>query len=236
METALPAVPTTPDFDGNMQFITVASGTARGFHDMQRTAQRYGVPVTVLGVGEPFHNFMSKVHGVYPHLLQQDPDEIVVFHDAYDVVFTRSAADIAAAVTQFALGERVLFSAERNCYPDSYLVDQYDTCSSPYRFLNAGCYAGSVRAVLKMIDDSHALEFPLDENDQRVFTHWHLKNKSRIVLDTHCTVFQTLGYAEGDFEWEAGRIRNRSTGSYPAIFHGNGYRDLAQILSWIDAS
>lgn len=57
---------------------------------------------------------------------KDDKDKIIVFTDAYDVLFNGDAEQILARFREF--DARVLFSAEGFCWPDSSLSTQYDYC------------------------------------------------------------------------------------------------------------
>ena len=93
---------------------------------------------------------------------------------------------------------QVLFSSERNCWPDKGVAPLYPLHAthpeSPYRFLNSGAYAGSVAALRALFDELGAAAAPLDADDQRLFTTYYLLSRGRagappLALDAGARLF-----------------------------------------------
>lgn len=217
-----------------MKFITFASHTPPGFQAMIQSAHRVGITPIVLGTGEPYGGLITKLRAMHRYLSGTKEDsELIVFHDAYDVLFCQDAPAIESAISAFSLEDRILFAAERKCSPEPSLAAGYAQCSTPYRFLNSGVYAGKRRLILQMIEESNAFGSPENWDDQMLLTRWYLVFQSKALLDTHCQAFQCLYASESDLELRGTEIWNKLTETRPAIIHGNGLANLSRVREWL---
>ncbi len=168
-------------------------------------------------------------HGMKILLLQRfiadlPDDDIVLFTDAHDVRVLGRALDVLTRFKQ--IGARIVFSAEKNCWPDAHRACEYvaSACGdSEYKYLNSGAFIGYV-GDLKRLFAEHAHE-PLDytTDDQRFFTTLYLEHQresARICLDTQCRLFQSLFLAHADICPTS--LVNRAFGTRPLVWHGNG--------------
>ena len=100
----------------------------------------------------------QKINLLKPYLGQLEDDDILVFIDGYDVVFTGA---IEEALRRFneEFSMDVVFSAEKSCWPDSGLANKYPTTSSEYKFLNSGTFMGKVSELKKITEE------PIEDTD-----------------------------------------------------------------------
>jgi hypothetical protein len=169
-------------------------------------------------------------HGMKVLLLQRyianlPDDDVVLFTDAHDVRVLGRAMDVLARFKK--VGARIVFSAEKNCWPDAHRACEYafspEDDDSEYKFLNSGAFIGYV-GDLKRLFAEHAAE-PLDysTDDQRYYTRLflaHQHEKERIRLDTRCRLFQSLFLAHQDVCPTS--LVNHKFATRPLVWHGNG--------------
>ncbi len=176
-------------------------------------------------------------HGIKVLLLQKfldvlqrssgdDDDSIILFLDAHDVRLMGSPSEV---FTRFKRTKtRILFSAEKNCWPDvdrapQFVFDPTSHRQVVYRYLNSGGYIGYVNSLLKLFKDNEHVYLDNATDDQRYFTTLYLRHQrepERIKLDTRCELFQCLFLAHADVCPSS--LMNKVYGTRPVIFHGNG--------------
>ncbi|KAK5965139.1 hypothetical protein GCK32_013773, partial [Trichostrongylus colubriformis] len=120
---------------------------------------------------------------------------IVLFVDAYDVVFTASMDTILDRFLTQAPYEdyRVLFGAEPYCWPDESLAIEYPVVEFGKRYLNSGLFMGYAKEVYQMISLKDVAD---NDDDQLYYTMVYLDDKLRAY--------------------------NAAYNTHPAILHGNG--------------
>lgn len=127
--------------------------------------------------------------------IKDDADQLIMFTDSYDVIFMSPLDDI---VTKFRnTGARILFSAERYCWPEPELHSVYPTVGDGHvRFLNSGMFVGFAKDVYEIIDETRLKD---TDDDQlyytRVFLDEAVRAKHKIKLDHKSKVFQNLNGA-----------------------------------------
>lgn len=187
----------------------------------------------------------SKLAGVADAIRALPDGDVVVFVDAYDSAVCATPRQILDRFDAFrAGGARVVFQAERNCWPDdaarpAYALAYHGRDPGPWRFLNAGGYAGTV-ADLRAMLHGHPIH-PREPDDQRHFTRLYLhETEPRITLDHGCELFQSL-FESGDdvtytVDGPAPLVTNNVTGSEPCVLHGNGSFPMDAVDRWLDAA
>lgn len=129
---------------------------------------------------------------------KDDQDKIIVFTDAYDVIFL---SDLRHIVEKFkTTGARILFSAEGFCWPREDLADQYPEVPKGKRYLNSGLYMGYASDLYKLLNYKTIQD---DDDDQLFFTEAYLdtnlRDKLGFKLDHTNEIFQNLNGAVGKF-------------------------------------
>ena len=154
---------------------------------------------------------------------QQDDSVIVLFMDAHDVRLLGRPTEVVARFKK--TRTRILFSAEKNCWPDADRAAQFVASSnaSPYRYLNSGGYIGYAKDLVQLLKDNANVFLDYATDDQRYFTTLFLRHQhqpERVKLDTRCELFQSLFLAHADVC--PASLQNKACGTRPLIFHGNG--------------
>lgn len=216
----------------------------RGFNAMLESLKRFGHEPLILGWGKRWTGLGSKPR----HLKRAIEDGAIktshiLFADAYDVWFSKSPEEILDAAGKID-GQRILWNAEKTCFPDASLAEQFKDISTSFRYLNSGASIGDVEAyyecLLDMNVDSWADDYRKDDgnwvhrNDQddwmRKFLHGQCEGQAPMKLDTKCSIFQTLtGMSPDNFEFGE-TIVNKETGESPMVFHANGGSKTSGVM------
>jgi procollagen-lysine,2-oxoglutarate 5-dioxygenase, invertebrate len=177
---------------------------------------------TPLPIG-PFDGFGFKILLAREFLNTLQDDDIMLFTDGHDVRILATPEEVIQRFLTF--NTRIVFSAERNCWPHAESAKYYKTSTNPfivYKYLNSGGYIGYV-SDLKQLMDEEFYTITQTTDDQGFFTQLYLKYQNKpgfIQLDTMCRIFQSLHLAENDIDTYT--LRNTMTKQTPLIWHGNG--------------
>lgn len=220
---------------------TVATERTPGLEALAASCHRRGLGLHVLGLGNLWQGFGNKYLWTAEYLaLQRLPDDdVMVFVDAYDVLALADEAEILAKFE--ATGARIVYTAEKVCYPDADLAERFPPSATPFRFLNSGGAVGRVGDMRAMIA---AIGFATTDDDQRAITRYFLDHPGAIALDTRCAFFLPLFAVTDDelaLDKGEGRVTLLATGERPCFLHGNGpsvkyLGDLGQRIGVLPAA
>ena len=205
---------------------------------MINSANKYGYKLTTLGWGAPWGGLGTK-----PKLLKKAIESKVItakhilFVDAFDVVFQRPPEEALEQFLAWSNSPKIIWNAEKNCFPDAKLAKDHPPTDSPFKYLNSGMSIGESEAYLECLTEMKVQDWMDDHrmrngrmyerNDQddwmRRFVHGQCGNQCKMVLDSGCELFQTMtGTVLDDFELKDGRVRNKEFNTFPCAIHHNG--------------
>uniref|UniRef100_A0A1I8M2M7 procollagen-lysine 5-dioxygenase n=1 Tax=Musca domestica TaxID=7370 RepID=A0A1I8M2M7_MUSDO len=234
--TTAAAVEEETPLDVNVKVFTVATERTDGFLRYMRSAQVYDIEVTALGLDQEWKGGdMSSVGGGFKvNLLREavkplkdEKDTLIMFTDSYDVVFTSRLTEIVKKFKE--TGARVLFSAEKFCWPDVKLASKYPTVEpKASRYLNSGAFIGYAPEIWQLLQPS----IENLEDDQLYYTKSYLNEELReklgMKLDVESHIFQNLNGAKDDVKLDVdldtnrGTLKNINFLTTPSVIHGNG--------------
>ncbi len=197
--------------------------------EVARIPTIWGPPKTPIGheideAGKPTgFSWEGKLRFQQETLESLPPDEKVVLSDGWDVIFQGTAEEAEAKIPS----DKILFSGEKNCWPDPQVQKSYPMGPTPWMFVNAGSIAGPAGLLLNAINvgfRNAKLRPELIKDDQRFWTDIFLHDH-RTKIDYQCILFQSMFLLIGGMELgirEGGRLVNLRTKTYPNFFHYNG--------------
>jgi len=224
-----------PANDGKFLVITVATQETSGFKRFQRSTKLNNIPVKVLGMGHEWRggDMENGIGGGQKvHLLKEelekhkdDKDKIIMFTDAYDVLFNAGPELILEKFKAF--DARVLFSAEGFCWPDKQLASKYPPVERGKKFLNSGMFMGYAPELYRIVNSS---PIGVADDDQLFYTKIYLNDAMRkelsFKLDHRAEIFQNLNGAQSDielrFKGKESYIQNTVYSTVPLVIHANG--------------
>jgi hypothetical protein len=168
--------------------------------------------------------FDLKVKTLREVLRKYPDDETVMLIDAFD---TYSVAGDAEIEKKFlSSGADIIYSVEKNCWPERRIGDFYDS----EKFLNSGGVIfknAKFQRLLDLIVQIH--DCTPNPNNQICDQYFHsvigalAKMNLNIKFDLANDIFQSLHSEQiENFKRVDGRFVNTQTGTRPCIFHGNG--------------
>lgn len=211
--------------------VTVATHNAPGLEKLIESCKKFNIDLTILGMDEQWTGFAKKIVDVYKYAKEiQNEYTHILFIDAYDVLFLDKLFVIEGEYL-FWYKDKIVFSAEKGCWPDPTLSDKYPKTNYTWKYLNSGSYIAPINEFIKMIESN-----PVKPNvdDQAYFTNIFLKD-GNIELDYKCRLFQSIAFEEkGDFnDSPLFYFLNEKEKTSPSIIHGNGKTSMDKIYKLI---
>lgn len=221
----------------SVKVFTVATERTDGFERYMRSARVYDIKVTPLGLDSewkggdmngPGGGFKINLLRKALEPIKTEKNTIVLFTDSYDVVFTRGLNDIVSKFKDS--GAKILFAAEKFCWPDPDLAENYPSDSlKASKYLNSGAFIGYAPQVYELLTVQ-----PVEDTDDdqlyytKIFLNVDMRKKLNIKLDSRSKIFQNLNGAKSDvklnvdLESNEGVLQNINFLTYPSVVHGNG--------------
>lgn len=187
---------------------------------LKQSAQRFNYNLTIEGYGQNYPGHGLKIQNFKKFCESQHPETVVMFVDAYDVLFVQPSEVLYEKWLEITKGEGVIFNAEKNCHPDVELAGEYPVPpKSKFMFLNSGVYMGRAKDMLKLLPSSIGDTY----DDQRFYVDIFLNNnKDNIIkLDYSTELFMPLCYAVTSVKYDDKGLYNQELGTYPCLLHAN---------------
>jgi len=190
---------------GKLHYITVATKPHRVLDALKQRVAVLDETITVLGQAEDrligwegSCNFGVKLRELYDFLARPelDPEDIILFTDAYDVVYCGNRQEVLDRYAKFQTP--VVFGAERLCQPDTPLANHYPKHGQcEFSYLNSGMFIGKVWALRKCME---GYVFVDEIEDQRFWTEKFLMTHRHLIeLDYENLLF--LNTVSIDMKW-----------------------------------
>jgi hypothetical protein len=210
-----------------------------------QTAALNDIPLNVIGWGAQYlKGHVKKMQTALMVTSMLPSDCIVMFNDAYDVLFTTDLMDIKNRFLR--TGHKVIYSGECGCWPQKIMPEfgeewcrnVYPPAPTFYRYLNSGGwigYAGNMNNVIR-------LQMQEAENwnktgkkakgDQQMVAAVYVRGEADIHIDHYAEFFQNMYDGEismyenckplTDVQWNGTHWENKVTKTAPAILHFSG--------------
>lgn len=206
-------------------YITIATKPHRVLDKIIANVKKNKEEIEVLGLSENrligwegHQNFGVKLRELYNYVNRPklEPNDIVLFTDAYDVAYLGDQKEILRRYKMFS--KPIIFGAERSCHPDPIKAKDYKFLDTEFPFLNSGMIIGRVGALRQCMK---GYQFDDRHDDQRFWTTVFFENPALIELDHENLLFLNAADIDlEDFDW------NKKTVWYkrrnPLFVHING--------------
>jgi hypothetical protein len=219
---------------------TVATRQNKGLDQLLESCKRHAISIDVLGFGKKFRGFSEKLLLMQDYLKTLPDDDIVLFVDAYDVLFLADQKTILD--TFLKMHKPFVISGDKGCFPFRELGDQFPESPTSFRYLNAGGYIGYVGHIRKLIHD--LAPFQAEDDDQGLMLKHFLKHPEAYSIDHACKLFLTTAtLTEKDIliDKKHGSVTCVETHTKPCIVHGNAWSLWYQYIhdrlfdpEWVD--
>ena len=171
----------------------------------------------------------QKVNLLRDYVKNLSDRDVVIFCDGYDVFINSRIQEVIYRYLE--MKHRVIFAAERECWPDENLSDdmisrnrELNNFRTPYEYLNSGLFIGKVSELKKILSES----IDDSDDDQLYYQIQYTSANYDMILDQESYIFQCHEpkvYKDGE------QMYNPITRAYNCIYHGNGGEDAKQVLN-----
>jgi hypothetical protein len=227
-----------------MKVFTYANKQHAGLDLLLTSANLHGIQIEVLGskndvsVGHEsgvFGNKLLHMKRALESIVKTTPEELVMFVDAFDVVFYENEDMIVRCISVLltAAGPscKAIFASERHESPIENLPWETDRVM---KFLNSGCYVGRAEKLLTLFSPLEKYSEPavLHFDDQLYFYARKFEDPSSIYIDHGCLLFGCMNKANAIALPGGGALMLHSNVK-PCILHFQGFEK--NILPFVPA-
>ena len=213
------------NFGINLHYITVATKHHPVLDKIIERVKKQNEQMIILGLNENRQigwegtgNFGVKLRETRDFVFNENirPQDIVLFTDAYDVVYGGSQIEVLKRFIQ--QKKPIMFGCESQCHPDKEESSKYPEQTTEFPYLNSGMFIGYVWALRYCLLD---YKYNDADDDQRYWTKQYLQYPWLFNLDYENQLFLNTEDMDWDkFTWEnaTATYKNRN----PQFVHING--------------
>lgn len=179
---------------------------------------KFKTPVTVLGWGEKWINYVHKSKVILNYLKTiQDKDKVIIVLDAFDTKIMKHPREaVERFVTSQQYTDKVLFSTD--CHPCNYIeevlfnFDFSSSCKDEKMYINPGMYMGRVKHIIPILEKMVNNEYN-EVDDQRWINKKCKLLRDSIEIDKEFIYFENINYVRQSYIKES----NAVFVSYPGL-------------------
>ncbi len=240
----------TPTFNINaplhLKVISVATDCNNyGYKIFLESLNKYNIQYKILGLDCTWEGGNMKNYGgghkinllkneLSSWSYQELQSTILLFTDAYDILFTKDYYSIMSqyfdSIHKYKCYNKILFSGEKSCWPESSLSTKYPNQNLIYKYLNSGSFIGSAFNIYNLINN---IEIKNNDDDQLYYTTLFLLNKNKIQIDYFCQLFQTTNNSILDINLFDDIVTNNIYNTQPILVHGNGPMENKNYINYL---
>ena len=229
-----------------MKVITVATQPDRYYESLLDSAKKNNIDIIVLGMGEKWQGFGWKFTKMIEYLEKVNVNEIVMFIDAYDVIFLDNFQKIEDKFLEIKKKNNFKILIGVDLIPNNrfhrYAYKKIFSSNNPNN-INSGVYIGYAKDIYSVLSNIKKNNDLNNMDDQKMFINEHNKDSSIFYFDKKneiiLNIFGNMINGKPDlnnFNFDLiedksnVRLFNRKYNTYPMIMHGPGNANLDDII------
>jgi hypothetical protein len=169
-------------------------------HALKASCAYFKLELITLFVQGGYNTHRLKTKYLRNYLETVDPDEVVFFTDGYDAIMVAEQEEILEKYHRLSPDDQILMSADRLCGDCIVGPEHFEKTQSGYHYMCTGGYIGKTAKLIEIIDliykdlqnDTSQENVKYFSDDHYEWTKYYLYDKSKIILDYNCEIFQTL--------------------------------------------
>jgi hypothetical protein len=184
-----------------MKIVTCITNTNQvGYvHALKASCNYHNLELVTLII-ENYTTHRQKTKYLRDYLDSVDPEELIMFTDGYDAILVAGEGEIVEKYNRISPDGKVIMSADRFCGTGSIGPEFFARTQYGYDYICSGGFIGTAAALIDVIDliysllenDNTEINKNLDWSDHYEWTRLYESNKSSLILDSNCEIFQTL--------------------------------------------
>lgn len=216
-----------------VKVITVATHSDGYLPWLEKSCERFNVKLIKLGYGEKWLGFSWKFKLMIDYLKTLDPNELIIFIDAYDIILLKPLDDIEEYYNNIIkiTNSKIIVAYDKrsNIIYEEFNKLYFGVCKK--NRINAGSYLGIVSDILQMLNK---INFNNDDDDQQLLTTYCNKYVNNIYIDINNIFF--LVYTDklnNILNNKKIKIKNNELtymNSKPYFIHGSGNTYMHDLI------
>jgi hypothetical protein len=233
--------------ENNLLIVSYANTHTRNFYNYKHSLRKYGYKYKILGKGEKWKGFNSKISAYYNYLkhFKYNKNLLICITDCYDVLACNKPNKLIEKYLKN-YNNKILFGCEANCLERNclYLSKLWkkkngDSSLPSNRYLNSGFILGKLSMILDL------LKFTMDQftingidDDQLAMCQYAQKYPENVVLDIKSSIIATIHYDLFNYQINSlksyNNVKNIVFNTFPSFLHTPGMTsDLSYRLDYI---
>lgn len=200
---------------------TVANKRHPNLQKLIHSCNAHGIKLDIIGMNKVYRRNTDKLRYMKRYCKRLPKNDLVLFVDAFDVLILADKKEIVSRFLD--LNVPMLMAMETNCWPIES-ASFYPSTSSPFKYINSGCYMGWVKDVKKWLNAFDKILLA-EKSDQAAVHKVFERNPSFHALDHWNKIFLCLYQVPSDvlqIDKVNKQIHCSYTNSSPCILHANG--------------
>lgn len=222
-----------------VKLVTVATHSDGYLPWLEKSCEKYNTKLIKLGWNQKWQGYNWKLDLMIDYLKTIDPNELICFIDAYDVLLLRPFDEIEQYYNDIVkLTNKKIIIANDIVHDKSIKFISkliFKTCKD--LSINSGTYMGKAGDLFKhlnlMIENTQ-----LNDNDQIVYTKYCKKNPDIFYIDHDKIFFLTIQVSLKDILNYGIVINDKKElfyeGTQPFFIHGNGNSNMDNLIKALD--
>ncbi len=230
-----------------MKVITVATHPERYYNSLLESAKKNNIDLNVLGMGEKWQGFGWKFTKMIEYLEKVNKDEIVMFIDAYDVIFIDDISKIEKKFLEIKSKNNFKIFIGVDLIPKNiiykYLYKKVFSNNNKNN-INSGVYMGYAKDIYDVLSNIKNNYNMNNMDDQLMFilsdikdnTLFYFDKKNEIIVNIVGDLFTgKANLEENNFEFikdenNNTKLINNKNNTHPMILHGPFNANLDDII------
>ena len=229
-----------------MKVITVATHPDRYYESLLDSAKKNDIDITVLGMGEKWQGFGWKFTKMIEYLEKVNKNEIVMFIDAYDVIFLDNVKKIEEKFLEIKKKNNFKILIGVDLIPNNrfhrYAYKKIFSSNNPNN-INSGVYIGYAKDIYSVLSNIKKNNDLNNMDDQKMFINEHNKDSSIFYFDKNNEIILNIfgNFLDGKPDFNrfnfdlienknSVKLFNKKNNTYPMILHGPGNANLDDVI------
>lgn len=221
----------------SVHFACVATDSKYYLPYLLKSCERHGHKLKLLGFGEKWKGFNWRFMLMLDYLYTLNPDDIVFFTDAYDVMYVRDVSEIKDVFLslynqhKFKIIVAINNNSHTNIFNKILTTMVFGLCDGV--LINAGTYAGYVKDIIYVLKNIIDRNNDPKLDDQVLLTKYYNLTKDEIYIDRDNDLFLTIDHPLHQIDKFLVFDNNNNiiyNNRKPFILHGPGATYLDNVI------
>jgi len=179
-----------------VHFVTIATESKYYFPYLLKSCEKFNYNLKILGFGEKWKGFNWRNKLVLEYLNELNENDIIIFIDAYDVIFIRDSVEFEKTFLNLYKQHNFKMIVGYDNLKHSLFLNKimvkflFGSCNGVS--LNAGTYGGFVKDIKIIIRNILTINNENEADDQVMLTKYCNENNNDVFIDTENKLFLTL--------------------------------------------